>query len=241
MDILSLTTKKKKSKEEKKEKEETEDTTEEKSGSADSLKALLPLLLGDKVSSEEKEQVRVTGIWGTINEERCLEAVYSMLLLKNSGRTLVPENPEDPDSEILEYYKPFNFIISTFGGSAADMFAVYDTMKNVRDGCDIHTVGLGKVMSAGVLLLAAGTKGTRKIGPNCRIMIHGVISGQHGHLHDVENEFEEAKITQQSYIKALAAETNMTQAYLKKLIQRKTNVYIDAEEAIELGIADEML
>ena len=33
----------------------------------------------------------------------------------------------------------------------------------------------------------------------------------------------------------------MTQAYLKKLIQRKTNVYIDAEEAIELGIADEML
>ena len=25
-------------------------------------------------------------------------------------------------------------------------------------------------------------------------MIHGVISGQHGHLHDVENEFEEAKL-----------------------------------------------
>ena len=114
-------------------------------------------------------------------------------------------------------------------------------MKSIiKDGCEINTHGIGKVMSAGVLLLAAGTKGKRKIGRNCRIMIHGVVSGQHGHLHDVENEFEEAKLTQKHYIKALSEETNMTQAYLKKLIGRKTNVYIDSKQAIELGIADDL-
>ena len=86
--------------------------------------------------------------------------------------------------------------------------------------------------------MAAGTKGERRIGMNCRVMIHGVISGQQGYLADVENEFEEAKFTQELYIKALAGETDMTVKYLRKLLQRKTNVYLSAKDAVELGIAD---
>ena len=33
----------------------------------------------------------------------------------------------------------------------------------------------------------------------------------------------------------------MTRRYIKKLIDRKVNVYLDAKEAIELGIADEII
>ena len=40
------------------------------------------------------------------------------------------------------------------------------------------------------------------------------------------------------YIQALAEETDMTEKYIKKLMDRKTNVYLDAEEAVNLGIAD---
>ena len=40
------------------------------------------------------------------------------------------------------------------------------------------------------------------------------------------------------YISALAEETTMTEKYIKKLMDRKTNVYLDAEEAVKLGIAD---
>ena len=69
-------------------------------------------------------------------------------------------------------------------------------------------------------------------------MIHGVISGQHGHISDLENEMEEAKWTQGQYIKALAKETNMAQKYIKKLIDKKMNVYLTAQEAVDLGIAD---
>ena len=71
------------------------------------------------------------------------------------------------------------------------MFSVYDMMRMIRDEIPICTFGRGKVMSAGVLLLAAGSKGERRIGKNCRVMIHGVISGQDGHIADVENEFSE--------------------------------------------------
>tara|TARA_R100001594_G_scaffold613_3_gene2460 strand:- start:9381 stop:10073 length:693 start_codon:yes stop_codon:yes gene_type:complete len=204
--------------------EQNEESEELAEQSVEELTSLLSL-------PAETPPCRLTGIYGELNEEKCSEAVYSLLLLKDAGRIHDPETGE-------ESYAPIDFYISTYGGSAAEMFAVYDIMRDTRDECPIHTHGIGKVMSGGVLLLAAGTKGARKIGKNCRVMIHGVVSGQHGRLEDVENEFEEAKLTQRLYFRALAEETNMTEKYLKKMIERRTNVYLDAEEAVDLGIAD---
>ena len=93
-------------------------------------------------------------------------------------------------------------------------------------------------MSAGVILLASGTKGKREIGKNCRVMIHSVIGGNHGPLHNLLNEMEAVEQIQQMYIECLVAETSMTKKQLKKLLERKVNVYLSAEEAVELGIAD---
>ena len=181
----------------------------------------------------EKPELRATAIYGDINEERCAEAIYSMLALDLTGVHL--EASEEGEKLVAT---PMEFYISSYGGQATEMFAVYDTMRDIRERIPIHTKGIGKVMSAGVLLLAAGTKGERRIGKHCRVMIHGVVAGQHGHIADIENEFSETKNTQEMYIKALAEETDMTQKYIKKLMERKTNVYLDAEEAVSLGIAD---
>ena len=93
-------------------------------------------------------------------------------------------------------------------------------------------------MSAGVLLLAAGTKGKRKIGKNCRVMLHSVIAGNHGSLHNLINEMEAVEQLQNMYTDALLSETKMTQTQLKKMLERKVNVYLSAEEAVKLGIAD---
>ena len=237
MDKLSFGPRKKK--ETKKAKiEESEELEDNETAGIDPLE-MLPALLGlGGASGAKKEELRLTGIYGTINEERCLEAIYSLHMLYLSGKYLEYSDPADVKSATVEKYEPIDFIVSSYGGSAAEMFSVYDTIREMKQKCDIRTIGLGKVMSAGVLLLACGTKGQRKIGANCRVMIHGVISGQHGHLHDVENEFEEAKLTQEAYVKALAENSNMKPSYIKKLIQRKTNVYLNAKEAVELGIAD---
>ena len=189
-------------------------------------------------SALEKPSMRVAGIYGDITEEKCSETIYSLLAMHESGREVVRADPDDEDSQLTELYTPIDFYISTYGGSANEMFAVYDVIRSIREWSPICTYGVGKVMSAGVLLLASGTTGERRIGKHCRVMIHGVVSGQHGHLSDVENEFEEAKSTQKLYIDALASETNMTSRYIKKLIDKKTNVYFDAEEAVDLGIAD---
>lgn len=206
------------------EKEESKDETE----GGDIVSMLMP---------EERPELRLTGIYGDVNEERCSEAVYGLHALKLTGikeRVVTVD-----DQEVLESCtEPIEFIISSHGGLAADMFSVYDTIREIRETTEIHTKGLGKVMSAGVLLLASGTKGKRKIGKYCRVMIHGVMAGQHGYLADVENEFKETKAIQKMYVQALADETNMTEAYVRKLMGKKTNVYLNAEEAVKLGIAD---
>ena len=183
-------------------------------------------------------ELRVIGIYGDVNEEKCSEAVYGLLAYHLSGTRHELSDPEDEESDLVETYQPIEFIVSSHGGLAAEMFSVYDVIRDLRDKSPIHTKGLGKVMSAGVLLLASGTKGERRIGKHCRVMIHGVVAGQHGYLADVENEFKETKYIQNMYIKALAEETNMTEKYVRRLMNKKTNVYLDAEEAVKLGIAD---
>jgi ATP-dependent Clp protease protease subunit len=190
---------------------------------------------------EKKEELRIIGLIGEVSEERTTEIISSMLQLKQSGSKEVLEDPEKEDSPLVKVYDPFELWISTYGGSAMDMFAIYDVMRLMREECDITTFGLGKVMSAGVLLLAAGTKGKRKIGANCRVMLHSVIGGSQGPIHSLENEMDEIRWIQEQHVKCLVEETNMTARHLKKLLARKVNVYLTAEEAVELGIADEVV
>jgi ATP-dependent Clp protease protease subunit len=100
---------------------------------------------------------------------------------------------------------------------------------------------LGKVMSAGVLLLAAGSKGHRKVGKNTRIMIHNVRGGNYGPVPTLQNELKETLWLQERMIEQLAAETKLTPRKLKKMLDQKIDIYIGAEEAIELGIADTII
>jgi len=182
-------------------------------------------------------ELRMIGIYGEIEESSALHAI-GFLIDYSETRLLTPKDEEDPESELVEVTLPIEMLISTPGGGADDMFAIYDIMRVVREKCDIVTYGIGKVMSAGVLLLAAGTKGQRKIGKHCRVMIHSVVAGSVGSFHTLENEMSEIRNTQETYFKALAKETKMTTSKIKKLVGQKVNVYLSAEEAVELGIAD---
>jgi ATP-dependent Clp protease, protease subunit len=184
-------------------------------------------------SQPQESKLRIAELYGVIDEEMASNIVASMFILRDTGREIALE-----DDKEVETYKPFELFISTPGGTAVDMFAIYDTMRMVKEDCEIHTIGMGKVMSAGVVLLAAGTKGKRKIGANCRVMIHSVIGGHHGSIQNLENEMEEVRWVQDQYNKALCAETDLTPRMLKKLLAKNVNIYLTAEEAVDYGIAD---
>lgn len=185
---------------------------------------------------------------GDITEVTSNEIIYSLLMLSEKQTNdylsiILNSSHEELEQKDLQELKPsINFYISTNGGSADEMFGIYDVIRMIKDTgvSSVSTIGVGKVMSAGVLLLASGTRGERRVGRNCRIMLHSVIGGSTGPMYQLENEFAEVKKIQDTYIKALCEETAMTEKYLRNLLKKKTNIYLTAEEAVELGIADEV-
>jgi len=172
--------------------------------------------------------MRTIGLFTDVAEEKVAELAHALLYLDEVNKL----------DKTGKKQRPIEFYISTYGGNADDMFGLYDVMRKVKKKTEIHTIGVGKVMSAGVLLLAAGTNGHRKIGKNCRVMIHSVMGGNHGSLHNMVNEMEAIEQLQEMFCAALISETTMTKKQLKKMLERKVNVYLSAEEAVELGIAD---
>lgn len=210
--------------------------TEEASPSKEQDKAATMII--SPLPSEEDDEMRLVGLFGEVEETKVAQLIAGLMHLADNAEVEVPKNPEDPESETEIINEPIDFMLSTPGGNADDMFALYDIMRVVREKCDIVTYGLGKVMSAGVLLLAAGTKGKRKIGKNCRVMIHSVVAGNAGSFHNLENEMEEIRYVQNAYLKALSEETNTSVKQLKKILEKKVNVYLSAEEAVKMGIAD---
>ena len=165
-------------------------------------------------------ETRAVGIFQDITEQKSEEIIYALKIYSGESEA------------------PVDFYVNSAGGVASDMFAMYDFIREVRETIEIHTHGLGKVMSAAVLLLASGTKGKRKIGKYCRVMIHSVIAGSSGALHDLKNEMKEIQAIQDMYIDALASETKLTKKKLKELFAKNINVYLSAEEAVKYGIAD---
>jgi ATP-dependent protease ClpP protease subunit len=76
-----------------------------------------------KSGAEPKGEIdmRVIGLFSTVNEENVAE-IFSGLLYLNEMN--VREKDEEKRKDI-------NFYVSTYGGSADDMFALYDLMKEV--------------------------------------------------------------------------------------------------------------
>jgi len=207
-----------------KQKEIEEESSEEEVGSA--TMTLAELIQGKEVDTPESRSIMFVG---EVTEEKAAELISAIIVLA--------QTKEDEENERADDIKIY---VNTYGGSADEMFAIYDTMNWCKQFCDIQTIGLGKVMSAGTLILAAGTKGKRFISPHCRVMIHSVNGGHIGELHNLKNELEQMAELQDKYIQSLSSETNMTKRQIESLINKKINIYLNAEETVEKGLADEV-
>ena len=179
---------------------------------------------------EPEINLRTIGLFSDILEEPVAELVHALMYMNETNK-----DKEEEDKEPIEFY------LSTYGGSADDMMAIYDMMRLTKLNRDIETIGMGKIMSAGTLILASGTRGKRKIMKNCRVMLHAVSAGSMGTIHNLQNEMEEIQNIQDAYIATLCAETLLTKRQLKKMLDQKVNVYLTAEEAVEYGLADEVI
>ena len=66
--------------------------------------------------------------------------------------------------------KRLQMLVCSDGGDMNAAFALIDIMK--ASAIDIHTVGLGVIASAGLLIFMSGTVGHRVLTPNTSILSH---------------------------------------------------------------------
>jgi len=169
----------------------------------------------------QSDNSRMVFLHGDVTENAISNVIAQLLLLANDSQA------------------PIYLVVSTYGGSLDEMFSLYDTIKFLP--CPVHTVALGKVMSAGVLLLASGAKGKRLIGASARIMMHPLSAGVYGNVFEIENETKEAKRLQTLMVDALVKETKMTRAQVEKVMNPGLDYYVTPTDAVKFGIVDKII
>lgn len=137
---------------------------------------------------------------------------------------------ENPDREISLY-------INSPGGEISALFAIYDTMKYVKN--DISTFCYGQAASAAAVLLAGGTTGKRYALPHARILIHQPYGGAAGQAADIEIQAKEILRMRDLLNKVLAHDTGQEIERIKRDTDR--DFIMSAEEARDYGIIDEVL
>jgi ATP-dependent Clp protease protease subunit len=140
--------------------------------------------------------------------------------------------------EYLDVNKPISCYISTPGGCVASALLMYDSIKSCS--CPIVTIGTGRVMSAGILLLAAGQRGMRFVTENTRLLMHQISSGMFGPISDMEASLAETKELQNIFYGLLSKETGVPTKTIMKDIGT-TDLYMSAEQAVKYGIADKIV
>ncbi len=171
--------------------------------------------------------------------------IYSLLLRERIVFLGVPINDQIANLVIAQLLylereapdKDVSLYIHCPGGVISAGLAIYDTMQLLR--CDVSTICVGLAASMGTLLLCAGTKGKRYALPNSTIHLHQAVGGAQGQAADIEIAAREIMRMQEKIRNIIATHTR--QPVEKIAHDTDRDFYLDAEQAVEYGIVDEIL
>ena len=137
---------------------------------------------------------------------------------------------EEPDRGI-------NLYINSPGGVISSGLAIYDTMQLIS--CEVSTICLGMTASMATVLLSGGHKGKRYALPNSTIHMHQPMGGAQGQASDIEIAAREIIRLQDKIRTILSSDTGQT--YDKIARDTDRDFYLDAEQAVEYSLVDEIL
>jgi len=133
--------------------------------------------------------------------------------------------------------KDISIYVNSPGGDITALFAIYDTLKYVKN--EISTFCYGQAASAAAVLLAAGTKGKRFALPHARILIHQPYGGAAGQATDIELQAKEIMRMRDLLNQMLALDTGQPIEKIQKDTDR--DFIMSADEAKGYGIIDEVI
>jgi ATP-dependent Clp protease protease subunit len=179
------------------------------------------IMLNKRLEQQFFEQ-RAVYLWGPVDDKSARETVTKMMLLDS----------DKPGTEI-------KFYINSPGGVVTSGMVIYDTMKMLKS--PVSTICMGLAASMGSILLSGGVKGRRFIYPHGEVMIHQPSLGGYmqGVSADLEIQAKQTKRVKELGAKILAENCGKTMAQVMKDFDR--DYWMDAREAIEYGIVDQII
>ncbi len=126
--------------------------------------------------------------------------------------------------------------LNSFGGSVYEMFGIIDFIRNCP--VKINVVVRATAMSAAAVILACAT-GKRMAGKHAQIMLHELSSETAGKLSDIKVSATHLDVIEKDGNKLLAEATGKTIEFWEH--KMKKDFYVTAEQALELGIIDEII
>lgn len=135
---------------------------------------------------------------------------------------------------------PITLILNTIGGSWEDGIAVYDMIRTLKS--EVTIIGFGKLYSMGSIIFQAGIK--RILLPHTAMLIHDGSDGFVGNAKDYEKWGEHSKLVREQmykiyYEQMKKKKSRITLTKIEEMCSHDT--ILTAEEAVNLGLADEII
>lgn len=172
----------------------------------------------------------------------------SVKLLNNSIFFLTGEIEEENITECIKWItfenldnkpKVLTLYINSTGGSLYDAFALIDIIQSSKH--PVRTIAIGAAMSSAFLILASGTQGERFIAKNASLMCHQFTESMDSKYHDLKATMRENDLTNTKMVEILRAATGLAISKIKAKLLPASDVYLTPQEALDLGIADQLL
>ena len=142
--------------------------------------------------------------------------------------------------KINEKLTSVTILLNSPGGDVVETLALIDYIRTIKEneGIDTNIVCRGSAMSAAALLLAAGT-GLRAASKHSKIMVHQLSTFNMGKLEDVKSNAKFAEQLEEDCNNIMAACTKKDKKFWKE--NQRTDYFLNAEDALELGIIDKII
>lgn len=135
--------------------------------------------------------------------------------------------------------RDISLYLNTNGGNCYDGFALIDVMDVSR--LSVRTIGMGNIMSMGVLLLCAGAKGKRIMTRNTQVMAHQFYGGIHGKFHELVSAYKAELYLEQQFIVHFQRHTAMSEKQIKDVMFGPSDRWLSPAECKKFGIVDHVI
>ena len=136
--------------------------------------------------------------------------------------------------------KPITIRISSYGGHVYELWDIVSKIEELQDkGYTVNTMGCGKLMSCGFMLFLAGNN--RLVQRYATPMYHSVATGTYGKVQDIRESLEETNRLNEMAKEFVLKKTKITREKLDEIDRCKIDWYMTPQEALDLGVATEII